>query len=238
MVGLSSTEIVNLWDRGDSRSAMGRGLLLFAARGDAARASEITISERDAALANLRRLTFGEVLRMYVECPRCGQGNESSIGVGALFADRPPTAREESFVRSPYSATIRPPSTSDLVAACVDPANARRALIERCVLNPKLDDRPVEPSELPDDVIAEIASRLEALDPLADVSVGFACAACDHRWISQFDVARFFWLETATHAKRLIRDVRALAKAYGWSERDILEMGAARRRAYLDTTGP
>jgi hypothetical protein len=32
--------------------------------------------------------------------------------------------------------------------------------------------------------------------------------------------------------------VHVIASAYGWSERDILAMSAARRRLYLDVIGP
>jgi len=36
----------------------------------------------------------------------------------------------------------------------------------------------------------------------------------------------------SARARRLLRDVHELARAYGWSERDILELSLTRRLAY------
>ena len=43
--------------------------------------------------------------------------------------------------------------------------------------------------------------------------------------------------ELATQAKRLLREVHFLARAYGWREADILAMSARRRQAYLEMVG-
>ena len=47
------------------------------------------------------------------------------------------------------------------------------------------------------------------------------------------DIGTFFWEEVAAAAERLLYDVFQLAPTYGWSESDILAMGAARREYYL-----
>jgi len=44
----------------------------------------------------------------------------------------------------------------------------------------------------------------------------------------------FFWAELAAEAKRLLREVDALARAYGWREADILALSSQRRHAYLE----
>jgi hypothetical protein len=52
-----------------------------------------------------------------------------------------------------------------------------------------------------------------------------------------FDIATFFWAEVSAHARRLIRDVHALARAYGWREVEILSMSGWRRERYLEQLG-
>jgi hypothetical protein len=44
----------------------------------------------------------------------------------------------------------------------------------------------------------------------------------------------FFWNEINTWAYRMLRDVHALATAYGWREADIVAMSPWRRQVYLD----
>ena len=54
---------------------------------------------------------------------------------------------------------------------------------------------------------------------------------------SALDVPGLVWDEVDAVARRLVDEVHALASAYGWAERDILAMGAARRAAYLARVG-
>ena len=49
-----------------------------------------------------------------------------------------------------------------------------------------------------------------------------------------FDIGAFLWSEIEACASRLLAEVDALARAYGWRERDILAMSGIRRAAYLD----
>ena len=42
-----------------------------------------------------------------------------------------------------------------------------------------------------------------------------------------------FWAEIDAWARRILREVNILARAYGWRESDILALGAVRRQIYL-----
>ena len=48
------------------------------------------------------------------------------------------------------------------------------------------------------------------------------------------DVAAFFWTELNAWAVRLLREIHALASAYGWREADILALSPKRRDLYLE----
>ena len=71
-------------------------------------------------------------------------------------------------------------------------------------------------------------------DPQAEVLIDMECPDCGHRWQMLFDIAAFLWTEIAVAAKRLLREVHTLARAYGWREADILSLSAARRQFYIE----
>jgi hypothetical protein len=105
------------------------------------------------------------------------------------------------------------------------------------VQNVQCDDVDQALDTLPADVIEAITTHMAETDPQADVQFDLTCPACGHRWLAAFDVMAFLWNEIDTWARRVLRDVHVLASAYGWSEADILSMGAMRRQAYLDLIG-
>jgi hypothetical protein len=47
----------------------------------------------------------------------------------------------------------------------------------------------------------------------------------------------FFWREIQSAARRIVLEVDALARSYGWSEAEILNMTPARRQLYLEMVG-
>ena len=91
--------------------------------------------------------------------------------------------------------------------------------------------------ELPAEVLAGVAERMEAVDPQANAELILACPSCDHEWQALFDIAPFLYAEIRAWAHRLLRDVHTLASAYGWREADILAMSRWRRDAYLAMVG-
>ena len=70
-------------------------------------------------------------------------------------------------------------------------------------------------------------------DPLAEVLVDVVCPAVATQFVADLDVASFVWAEVRARAQRLLRDVDVLARAYGWTEAEVLELGDRRREAYL-----
>jgi hypothetical protein len=72
------------------------------------------------------------------------------------------------------------------------------------------------------------------LDPMARIELQLTCPACEHQWGELFDIASYLWTELKDHAIRLLHDTHTLARAYGWSEAEILSMTSRRRQVYLD----
>lgn len=249
MPTLSTQDLITLWERGPGRSPLERALdLLTVARPHAPREelARLPIGRRDAELLRLREATFGPALAGYAECPRCGERLEFELDTRALGSGADPAdpSGEHLLEQGEYRVRFRLPTSldlespdlesPDLEAAADDPDRARRRVLARCVLACSAAGRPLKVDALPAAVLAAVESEMAALDPAAEVSLALACPACDHRWSLPLDIAAFFWTEVSVRARRLLHEVHALARAYGWREADILAMSAARRHAYLE----
>jgi hypothetical protein len=160
------------------------------------------------------------------------------VAVADLRATAEPDAGQEAreLVTDDLTLQFRLPNSRDLAAIldCQDPAAARSLLMQRCVLRAERDGALVAGSELPAEVTTRLARRMAECDPQAEVLLDLRCPACDHAWQALFDIVTFFWAELAAQAKRLLREVHTLARAYGWHEADVLGMSARRRQFYLE----
>ena len=94
------------------------------------------------------------------------------------------------------------------------------------------------PSICPVPWSTRIEDELDGLDPTADLEVVLDCAtaapAGRSRWTRCASPGRT--LEST--ARRLATDVHVLARAYGWSEREILALSPFRRHLYLSAVEP
>jgi len=241
---LSAHTIIRLWEWGQGRNLADRALgLLVVALPDRSQdeLASLSLGRRDALLLDLREQTFGPTLDSYGECPECRQGMEFTLRVSDLIV--PPEGpesdrerRELELASGDYAIRFRLPDSSDLsrLAECRDVSEARGLLAERCLLRATRGGREAALRELPDDVLAKLSARMIECDPQAEVLLDMDCPACGHSWLAVFEIASFFWNEISARAMRLLREVDALARAYGWSEADILSMSAARRQLYLE----
>ena len=135
---------------------------------------------------------------------------------------------------------FRLPTSLDL--ASLDPAadleTNRQHLLQRCVTAARRGGREVAAAELPMEVAAAIAQRMADADPQADVQLALACPKCQHAWKAPLDIVSYFWTEIDAWAGRLLREVHALAYAYGWREAEVLALSPWRRQAYLELIEP
>ena len=119
------------------------------------------------------------------------------------------------------------------------PGRTRRsALLALCVLDTARGQEQLDAEALPAETLEVVASRMAALDPQADVRLALDCPGCGHRWEPELDVAGHVLAEIDAHATRLLAEVHGLARAYGWSEGDILALSPRRRRRYLELAWP
>ncbi len=223
MQSLSAAKILALWEAGRAQHALDRALtILAAASPGASRAllADLSIGERDARLLDLRLLVLGPRAEGFAECPDCAERVEFPIDLAAL------RLRTEERASTGPGLRLRPLTSRDLAAIVdvPDESDALRILLERCGA--------VE--ELPNESLEAISQALLAADPEAEILLHLTCPACPHEWDLLFDVGDFFWKEISAQAQRLLREIDVLARAYGWTEREILSLPAQRRQTYLE----
>lgn len=231
---LSASTVIEVWERGLGRPSVERALVMLSACTEEPAESlpAVTIGQRDAMLTAIYRRLFGETLNAFAECPKCSERLEYSMSTRDL--NRTKSTQDLTVMHGESSLQLRLPNSSDLRIAsqCGSVAEARALLAQRCIVS-----EAVSLEQLPDSLVGKIAARLAEADPLAETLIHLTCAACRHQWQTVLDIEQFLWIKVASLAKRLLREVHILARAYGWREADILTMTATRRQFYLEMAG-
>lgn len=226
-------EVLDLWERGVGLDRWRRDDALLADHAPRG------LGARNAALLALRNTLFDRVWPLKSSCPACETDCAFEIDSVALAeglrlpGEAAGSSEWASFDWDGRALTARAPTVDDLtaIARMPDGKGAVRALLGRCI-GGDLDIAAVD-----DAAIDELGQRLERLDPAALVAFQLDCPACRHEWSAMLDVGEALWLELQRSAERTLADVDALARTYGWTEAEVMELSPARRAAYLQLVG-
>ncbi len=239
---LSVAELLSVWERGLAALPFERALAILSAaspESSPAALARLSIGRRDASLLQLREWAFGPELAIVATCPSCRQALELTMPVASLRVSIDPTGEptgdlERSLTMQDYEVRYRLPNTED-IAGCagLEFAASRRKLLACCVTDARRQGKSVSAEELPEDVEHKVVEQLATIDPQADTRLDLTCPECHQRWREVFDIVSFFWAEIDAWARRMLREVNVLARAYGWRESDILALGPVRRQIYL-----
>jgi len=201
------------------------------------------LGERDRHLLALREGLFGTSLSTFDPCPACGEKSEFSVSTADLAALPASSEGDHAVEIGDLTLRFRLPNSRDLLAAeaASEATEAEDILLHRCLLSAQRktkSGRPkaIEPAalRLSSEEKESLAQRLNELDPLAEVLLDLQCASCGHRWQRLLEVAEILHREMLLLAARLLAEVARLARGYGWTEREVLSLSPARRRAYLE----
>ena len=237
----ASRDIVRVWEHGFFRNSVERSLALLAPVFPEMTRSQLTqcsIGNRDLRLLMVKEQLSGPQLRGVVRCPRCNVELGFSLRTTDIrrgdYRDPGPPLFNENLAG--FELTFRLPNSADQLAMLKagDPITASSILLRRIVKSALHDKKEIYPPQLPPEVLEKLGDRINDLDPQAEVRFSMDCAVCHHHWSALFEVSRFVWTEINDLARNLLTDVVQLARAFGWSEADILEMSPQRRDFYLE----
>lgn len=228
-VSVSASDTLALWERAGGLAPPGRALALAAYDGtDTHELVDLPVGHAHARLLALREEAVGPQLQATAACPRCSARVEFGLDTRLLLGLHD-QARAAAPASPPAGVTsCRPPTWADLEGLDAQD-DADLALLRRCVV--VADDK--DPAELPADVVAEIEQLMMAADPLAELLVSSPCPECGLEFDASVDLAAFVWAEIEAAATRILYDVDILARAYGWTEPEVLGLSDRRRAAYL-----
>jgi hypothetical protein len=165
-------------------------------------------------------------------CPECAERVELELPL-----DRLAEAAHDAAARDPVDVEwegerFRPrlPTGADLRRWSAVPPDDADLLV--ALGGPRLAD-----DELPAELLERVQAALAEADPLVDVRVDGACPACDAAVSWGIDVERETVELLRERQEELVASVAVLARAFGWSEREIVELPPPRRRHYLELLG-
>jgi hypothetical protein len=226
--------LLALWERGLGHRGWAQGDALLA--GIDARALR-TLGERTVTLLRLHETMFGGGADLVSHCPSCEAAVQFTVNCAAVLEQIPETTTNtvHRIDAGAYAIEFRLPVSADVVAASRESSDEgfARGMLERCVTGCARDGEPIALRDVPDDALDAVSRRMEALDPGATVSFAVDCPDCAAHWDAPLDVGQLVWQKVQASAERLLLDVDVLARAYGWTEREVLSLTPARRAAYL-----
>jgi hypothetical protein len=242
----AAQHLLALWEAASGAAPGARDAAVLQAAGAPAATS---LGERNAQLLVLHSGLFGARIDLLSHCPGCAAPAEFSVDAAALaqgIAVPLPTLARGMGLHvnvAGYAVSFRLPLADDLAFAAADGSDGEtfaRHLMARVVSACTCDGVPVPAADLaraaghlPLAVIDAISHRIEAVDPGAALSFDVACPHCTTHWDAPFDPAALLWRSLQAAAERLLLEVDALARAYGWTEGDVLALSPQRRAAYL-----
>lgn len=184
-------------------------------------AGALTIGDREVLLRRLYALSFGKRVVATFVCPDCRETIALDLDV-TEFETAPPEPGPIHICRTETgSIAFRLPTGADQERAARLGGDAAMAIAEACI------GGPLRPGSF-----AVLEERLAEVDPNAETEVSVSCPAC--RALASAYLDSFELLRAALGGiGAILVDVDRLARAYGWSEADIVALPAARRRRYL-----
>jgi hypothetical protein len=233
MRALAAADVLALWESGAQRHALDRSALLCAwARPDLPGHAivDLPLGTVTASLLQLREASFGARIQAHIDCTRCGERLELALVSSELLHP----ATEGPYEIDVHGMRVRAPCLRDLAGVANEPDTDRaaRQLLARCVLQDSGDA-----NALLDEALRQVEDALEALDPNADLALEVHCEVCGLCTTAQLDAGELLWDEIDARARTVLGEVHLLARAYGWTEGDILALGTSRRAAYLAMVG-
>lgn len=204
--------------RGATPLALGNMLIERCARIDGApfAVGALALGDREILLRALHAETVAPRFEAMVACG-CGGVIVFDLDLRALAAPAPEPGPTHRLRIGGRVLTVRVPSTSDLAAALGSEA-PDRALAYACA---GLDTA--------NDALSEALARL---DPNAECALRLDCPDCgaaSTAYLDAFPLLRHALAETGS----IFAQVDRIARAYGWSETDILDLPRPRRLRYL-----
>lgn len=196
-----------------------------------------TLARRLQALLAVRRADDAEAcVSAAVVCGACGSGFEFDLPLARCVqtVDERPLQLDTA---AGAQLSVRLPQGGDLAAWRAAGQHDEFALAASLVL--AVDGVAPTPGFVPTaDAVEAIAEQLAERDPFTAMQVRAACPDCGYDNAADVDLEALLLRGFALQQRRLLDEVATLARAFHWSEAQILALPAWRRAHYLARLAP
>jgi hypothetical protein len=235
---LTTSELLQIWEDCFEQPVLHKALRLLSKACDIPfdKATELSIGERDVRLLILREWLFGNKMNNTAHCPKCAERVEWEMDTFDLHLQTPQSVTQIPLLElniETYHLRFRLPNSADMLNSTLVPSNPK-AVLFNCIVEAKSDQKDLPINDLPNTVFETLMEKMAQEDPQANITILLNCPVCQHQWASVFDILSYFWIEIDHWAKHILQEVYVLARAFSWSERDIVNMSVRRRQMYID----
>jgi hypothetical protein len=231
---MTASSILNVWDQCVGKNQPYKGVALASlasAERDRGNIVNWSIEKRDVALFHVRKTLFGNQFQNLSHCPECAQTVEWDFSfhqMGIPRLNEIPDNVEIPITIGENNVLLRLPNSEDLFR------NDAKQIIQNCILHPPVNGAQEVDKQMPDEILNEINNEFNKICRASNISYSLSCVECKHEWQVSFDIVSYLWKEIDHWAKRFMDQIAVLAKNFGWSESDIINMPENRRNHYLN----
>jgi hypothetical protein len=192
----------------------------------------IVTADRDRAMAAIYKHTFGARIESTIACTGCASPFDLEFSLDELLAhhdSQTDMAGVEEVERGIYKllsgqARFRLPMGDDEMAVFGLPSEeSEKTFLERCLM----EGDPASESK-------NVQQAMQAIAPVFATELAANCPECGHQQAVHFDMQAFLLSAVISRRKLLIKEVHRLAKSYGWSHGEILDLPGNLRRNYVE----
>jgi len=196
---------------------------------------QLSIGDRVAILFNARKMIFGDIISCTATCAICNSKMSLDLRISDILQSHNHRDNKKIYEleTGEYKMKIRPLSALDQdrsikISTSVDAIENK--LAKSCIVS----SIPLLPQIIPKSIVVALGTKMEAIDPLSDVTISVSCPECDQKFQALFPSEEFILREFIAHSKNLEREIHWLAFHYGWSEEEILSLPIKKRRKYIE----
>lgn len=187
----------------------------------------------------LREYLFGTKLKNMAACPKCAvivEWENNSRNMHLQPAPPLPASSVLEFIKDEFNIKYRLPNSTDMLKVIHNAssyiANPNK-LLEDCIIDIHQNNQAIKIEDLEAETLKALEIQLSNDDPQADIGMVLNCPACFNKWEVKFDILCYLWTEIDVWATHLLHEIYLLASAFGWAEKDIVNMSPQRRTIYV-----
>jgi hypothetical protein len=218
--------------------------------------------DRVALILNIRKIVFGDRISCIIACSNCKELMSFDLSVSKLLQPVITHPKKEYPLQiEGYSLRIRPITGADIELlfltsnddnsgeihendgiSDVSESSKQKdnssldlmSMAEKLVRSSITFSDPPLPQILTHNFIQAVSSKLEEIDPQANIVLGLECVACHHEFQTNFNAEEFVFSEINSRGRQLYQEVHWIAFHYHWEEDSILSLPFRKRKMYLD----